>query len=252
VILAGISYFWRLQFLIDPAMRCKFLFPVILFSVLLISCSGGSEDLARYGLKGDVKLIKEYQCDPTYENQQWVASSSCSREYRQVEFDSEGNFVHSLTMSEKGDTLVMNTVRRENGEIVEEIFYVRQQLTPMHSKLVPVSRTLKERVSDRQVNFEIWQQDRLTFEGASYYDSKGRVERQVQVVDNREVMVHNVYDKDLRVEMYQEESDGSRSGTQQYEYGEYDERGNWTLRLVYTGEEKISPELAITRKIEYR
>ena len=101
------------------------------------------------------------------------------------------------------------------------------------------------------MNFEIWQNDQLSFEGASYYDSKGRVERQVQVVNNREVMVHNVYEKDLRVEMYQEESDGTRSGTQLYEYGEYDENGNWTLRLVYNGEVKISPEFAITRTIEY-
>ena len=108
-------------------MKCKPIFPTLLFTALLFSCSGGSEDLARYGLKGDVKLIQEYQCDPTYENEQWVASSDCSNEYRQVEFDKEGKFVHSLTLSERGDTLVMNTVKREDGEIVEEAYYVRQQ-----------------------------------------------------------------------------------------------------------------------------
>ncbi len=233
-------------------MKFKPFIPLILTIVLLASCSGGSEDLARYGLKGDVLQIREYQCDPTYEHEQWVASADCSREYRLVEFDTEGNYVHSLNMSENGDTLAVNRIKRENGEIVEEIYYIREQITPKHSRLVPVSRTIKERVSDSQVNFEIWQQDQLKFEGATYYNSKGRVERQVQVVNNREVMVYNVYEKNLRVEMYQEESDGSRSGTQQYEYGGYDENGNWTLRLVYTGEEKIAPELAITREIKYK
>ena len=29
---------------------------------------------------------------------------------------------------------------------------------------------------------------------------------------------------------------------------DFDKHGNWTLRLVYTGEEKITPELAITRE----
>ena len=51
--------------------------------------------------------------------------------------------------------------------------------------------------------------------------------------------------------MWQEELDGSRSATQLYDYTEFDDRGNWTLRLVYTDEERIAPELAITRLLEY-
>jgi hypothetical protein len=226
--------------------------PLILLLVMLASCSGGSRDLARFGAKGNVQEIKEFQCDPTYENEQWVPSSNCTPGFMMVQFDSEGNYLRSLQIGENGDTLAMNTAKRENGEIVEEIYYARQYLTPKVSRLVPLSRTIMERVSDKQVNFEIWQQDQLRYEGATYYDSKGRVERQVQVVNNREVMVHNVYEKDLRVEMYQEERDGSRSGTQLYEYGEFDKKGNWTFRLVYSGEEKITPELAITREIIYR
>jgi hypothetical protein len=71
------------------------------------------------------------------------------------------------------------------------------------------------------------------------------------VINNREVIVHHVYEKNLLVEMYQEELDGTRSATQLYDYSEFDEQGNWTLRLVYTGEERITPELAITRVLEY-
>jgi hypothetical protein len=107
------------------------------------------------------------------------------------------------------------------------------------------------RVSDDQVNFEVWQNEQLRYEGATYYDSKGRIDRQVQVVNNREVIVHHVYEKNLLVEMWMEEMDGSRSATQLYEYSDFDEQGNWTLRLVYSGEEKITPEMAITRMLEY-
>ena len=124
-------------------------------------------------------------------------------------------------------------------------------MTPIHSKRMLASRTMMARVSDDQVNFEVWQNEQLRFEGTSYYDSKGRMERQVQVVNNREVILHHVYEKNLLVEMWQEELDGSRSATQLYEYSEFDEHGNWTLRLVYPGDEKITPEFVITRLLEY-
>jgi hypothetical protein len=226
--------------------------PLILLLAILTSCSRGSDDLVKYGLKGNVKKVQELQCSPTYENEHWVASSKCDQGFRVVEFDEEGNYLRSMTIAERGDTLAMTVAKRENGELVEEIYYGRENMIPKHSRLVPISRTIQDRVSDKQVNFEIWQSDQLRYEGATYYDSKGRVDRQVQVVNNREVMVHNVYDKDLLVEIYQVESNGSRSATQQYEYGDFDKKGNWTLRLVYLGEEKITPELSITRVIEYR
>ena len=233
-------------------MKYKRFFYLVLIPVLLTSCSGTSGDLVLHGLKGHVHLVKEYQCDPTYEGEQWVAGSECTSEYRLDEFDEQGRFVRSMTMDEYGDTLAMNTVKREDGLVVEEIYFISQRLTPRHSRLVPVTRTIKDRISKNEENFEIWQQDQLKFEGATYYDSKGRIERQVQVVNNREVMVHHVYDRDLRIEMYREESNGMRSATQHYEYVSFDEKGNWTLRLVYVGEEKIAPELAITREITYR
>ena len=175
----------------------------------------------------------------------------CANGYRVVEYDTEGNYIQSYTMSDCGDTTSLTTARRENGEVIEESYFTRINLTPKHHTMSLVSRTVMDRVSDDQVNFEVWQNDQLRFEGATYYDSKGRIERQVQVVNNREVIVHHVYDKNLLVEMWQEELDGTRSATQLYDYGEFDEQGNWTLRLVYPGDEKIAPELAISRIIEY-
>jgi hypothetical protein len=204
---------------------------LILLLILLVSCSGGSGDLARKGLKGKVKEYKEFQCDATYENDHWVASTSCDDRFSFMEFDEKGNYLSSMTMSPEGDTLTLIVPKRENGTLKEEIFYGREYLTPKHSRLVPLSRTIMDRVSDKQVNFEVWQNEQLRYEGATYYDSKGRVDRQVQVVNGREVMVHNVYEKGLLIEMYQEERDGRRSATQQYEYGGFDGKGNWTLRL---------------------
>lgn len=225
--------------------------PVMFLLLLLVSCSGGSNDLDRNGLKGNVKATREFQCNATYENETWVAGAECANGFRVVEYDAEGLYIHAFSMSDCGDTTSLSTARRENGDVVEESNYTRINLTPKHSKMVLSSRTLMDRVSDDQVNFEVWQNEQLRFEGATYYDSKGRITRQVQVVNNREVIVHHVYEKNLLVEMYQEELDGSRSATQLYEYSEFDEQGNWTLRLVYPGEEKITPEFAITRMLEY-
>jgi hypothetical protein len=168
-----------------------------------------------------------------------------------MEYDAEGNYTQSYTMSDCGDTTSLVIIKRENGDVVEESYYSRVNLTPKHHKMLLASRIVMDRVSDDQVNFELWQDSQLRFEGATYYDSKGRIERQVQVVNNREVIVHHVYEKNLLVEMWQEELDGTRSATQLYEYGDFDEQGNWTLRLVYSGDEKIKPDLAITRVIDY-
>jgi hypothetical protein len=181
----------------------------------------------------------------------WVAGIECSNGFRVVEYDTDGFYIQGYSLSDCGDTTSLSTAKRENGVVVEESNYTRVNMTPKHSKMVLVSRTIMDRVSAEQVNFEVWQNEQLRFEGATYYDSKGRIQRQVQVINNREVIVHHVYEKNLLVEMYQEELDGTRSATQLYDYSEFDEQGNWTLRLVYTGEEKITPELAITRVLEY-
>lgn len=232
-------------------MKSIYSLTLMLLLVFLVSCSEGSNDLDRKGLKGEVRTVREFQCNPTFEDEKWVASDDCDTGFRVVEYDSEGFYKQSFSMSDCGDTVSLAVARRENGEMVEEIFYTRQYATPKHSRLLPVSRTIMDRVSDDQMNFEVWQNEQLRFEGATYYDSKGRVERQVQVVNDREVMLHHVYDKNLLVEVYQEELDGTRSATQLYEYDGFDEEGNWTLRMVYTGKEKISPEIAITRVLEY-
>jgi hypothetical protein len=224
---------------------------LLLILAILVSCSGGSNDLKRYGLKGKVSSTTEFQCNATYENEEWVAGIDCANAYRVVEFDTEGLYIQSYTMSDCGDTTSLTLAKRENGDLVEESYYTRVNLTPKHHKMVLASRTIMDRVSDDQVNFEVWVEQQLRFEGATYYDSKGRIDRQVQVVNNREVIVHQVYEKDLLVEMWMEELDGTRSATQLYEYTEFDEHGNWTLRLVYPGEEKITPEMAITRVLEY-
>jgi len=219
--------------------------------LVLASCSGEINDLERRGLKGKVKATNEFHCAATYVNKKWVASEECANVYRVVEYDEEGNYIQAISISDSGDTTNLATVKRENGELVEENYYTRVFMTPKHSNMVLVSRTIMDRVSEDQVNFEVWQNESLTYEGTTYYDSRGRIERQVQVVDNREVIVHHVYEKNLLVEMYQQELDGSRSATQQYEYSEFDDHGNWTLRLVFTGVEKLTPEMAITRVLDY-
>jgi len=181
---------------------------VLFLLALLVSCSGGLDDLDRNGIKGNVRATREFQCNATYENEKWVAGIDCSNGFRVVEYDVEGDYIQAYSMSDCGDTTNLSTARRENGEVVEESTYSRMNLTPKHSTMVLVSRTVMDRVSDDQVNYEVWQNEQLRFEGTSYYDSKGRMERQVQVVNNREVILHHVYEKNLLIEMWQEELDG--------------------------------------------
>ena len=162
---------------------------------------------------------------------------------RIVNYDQNGLYVESIAINSAGDTTGISSCKRENGEIVEERFRSLYNNT--------TSRTILERVSAEQVNFEVWQNEQRVYEGANYFDGKGRLLRQVQVGGDREVNIYHVYEKNLLIENYREEISGERTGTQQYEYDEFDEKGNWTVRLIYVGEDKITPQLVVTREIAY-
>jgi len=113
------------------------------------------------------------------------------------------------------------------------------------------SKTIMERVSDKQVNFEVWDGDELYYEGANYFDSKGRISKQIGVIEEKEYTNYFVYEKNLIVENYQEGMDGQRISTNLFEYETFDETGNWTLKYVYTTDEKLQPAYVITRELAY-
>jgi len=219
---------------------------ILVFTLFLIlsSCSGGDSDLAKSGLKGNISSVIEHTYEAVHKDDGWHAGKPGGYGHRIIQYDAEGNYVKSIAITHMGDTIGYTTVRKENGETVEEVFHsVRDGRT---------TRTIMERVDEGQVNFEVWEGETLYFEGASYFDSRGRIVRQVRVVDNREVMNHFVYDKGLMVKSFQEELSGEVSGTQLYEYTEFDEEGNWTKRLIYPTEDRIVPEVINIRTYKYR
>jgi hypothetical protein len=229
--------------------------PAFLFLSIMIlfsSCSGDSSELLNSGLKGSVKSFKEVRCDPTHTNGKWIAGKPLVNDYRVVHFDRDGLFQESFSLGTNGDTLGKSTcIRDENGEMVEELFFTQFWLTPKESRMYQTSKTVLERVADDQVNFEIWKGDERLNEGANYYDKKGRLIRQVQVVNNQEMTIHYVYEKNLLVENYREDINGKRNATQLYSYDQFDDEGNWTLKLIYVDEDMIAPDVAIKREIEY-
>ena len=222
----------------------KHIFPLFVLAVILGSCSGGDNDLAKAGLSGNVSSVIEHQYEAVHKDDGWVTGKPGRYGHRIIEYDADGYYVKSLALTHTGDTIGYTTVRMENGEKVEEVFH---SLVDGRS-----TRTIMERVSATQVNFEVWEGETLHYEGASYFDSKGRVLSQVRVVNDREVTNHFVYDKGLMVKSFQEELSGEVSGTQLYEYTEFDDQGNWTKRLIYLEEDRIVPEVITTRVYQYR
>ncbi|MEN8157598.1 MAG: hypothetical protein ABFS10_11665 [Bacteroidota bacterium] len=216
-----------------------FLLPVILS---LSACSGEITDLDRSGLKGEVKRITEHQYEAFHKDDRWTAGKPVMFGHRIMNYDKDGLYMKSFVLSEGGDTIGYTTCRHEGGDLVEETF---------HSADGRTARTILERVSDEQVNFEMWEGERLHYEGANYYDSKGRTEKQARVVNGVEEFSYYVYEKDLMVESYQENGSGVRSGTQIFEYTEFDDKGNWTTRLIYLTKDKIVPEMLTKREYEY-
>jgi len=222
----------------------KNFFPLFILAVILGSCSGGDSDLAKAGLKGDISSVIEHQFEAVHKDDDWVTGRPGKYGHRITEYDAQGKYVKSLALSHTGDTVGYTKVRWEDGEKVEEVF------TSMLDRRT--TRTIMERVSEQQVNFEVWEGEILHYEGASFFDSKGRVLSQVRVVNDQEVTNHFEYDKGLVVKSYQEELSGAITGTQLYEYVEFDDMGNWIKRLIYLEEDRIVPEVITTREYQYR
>ena len=216
------------------------LFSVILF---LTSCGGSINDLDRSGIKGNVKSIQEEQFEARHRDGQWAAGDQLRVGTRVVNYDEQGLYVNLVSLGLGGDTTAVAYCKRENGEMVEEIFEARYNQT--------TTRTLLDRVSPKQLNYELWQNDVLQYEGANYFDSKGRLIRQVQVINEEEVVMYHSFEKNLLVKSIQENLDGERLATRIYEYTEFDDQGNWTTQLLYLDEEKIKPDRVIKRTITY-
>lgn len=160
-----------------------------------------------------------------------------------IEYDRDGRYMKRIALNERGDTLGTTRCRRENGEMVEEVFY-----SPDDKQ---IGRTMYERMSGEEVQFEVWEGERLHYEGANFYDARERIEKQLGVENDMEVINYFEYEKNLLVKSYQEDISGRRTYTQQFEYTAFDTQGNWTLKMVYPGKEKIVPEIVVTRKYTY-
>ena len=127
--------------------------PLFLILSFLISCSTGSNDLDRAGLKGKVKSYKELQFEATYENDKWVAGEPVTYGGRIVNYDEDGFYTESISVSTRGDTLGISRSKRVDGELVEDVFYSTYDRR--------TTRTIMERVSSEQINFEVWQDEQL-------------------------------------------------------------------------------------------
>ncbi|RPI42404.1 MAG: hypothetical protein EHM46_05230 [Bacteroidetes bacterium] len=194
-------------------------------------------------LTGKVKSVVEHQYEATLEDGRWVAGDPSFIGHWVMNYDRDGNYMESVALNYQGDTAGHSVVERKDGKIVEEEFH------SVHLKRT--TRTILEWVSDEQANFEIWEGEVLHYEGANFYDSRGRILRQIRHANGQEITNHYKYEKDLLVENYHEDLDGNRTFTQQYEYQDFDRKGNWTTRLIYAGGEKITPDLVVKREIEY-
>ena len=214
----------------------------MLLAGLLMSCSAGKNDLSRLGLKGNIKEIREVQHEAVHRDEHWTPGKPLYNQ-RLIRYDRQGWYSGSVLLSLSDDTLGVTTVRRDGDEMVEEIY--RSRIDDRSS------RTIMDRISEEQVNYEVWEYENQHIEGANFYDSRGQMIRQVRVQGDREESSYFVYEKGKLVESYQENSNGTRTNTQLYEYVEFDSHGNWTTRLIYLEKDRIVPELVTVREISY-
>jgi len=238
-------------YLIFKAMKKS---PYLLFLIaflFLFSCSSKINDKGRSGLKGRVLSVKEIRCDPVRSNDKWVAGESLAQDFRILCFDKKGNLIKSYKVNMEGDTVTSTTSVHENGDMVREVFYSREEVSPTESIMIESNRIEYDRVSEEQVNWNIWKGDQQTGHGATYYDRMGRIVMQKQVRYNTEETLHYIYDKILLMEHYREDMSGNITVRQFFDYDDFDKHGNWKLMLIYPDADKIIPDFVISREIDY-
>jgi hypothetical protein len=219
--------------------RILFLIPAL---AILAAC-GSPNDLDREGVKGKVKSISEHQYKATYKNGKWVPGEVIITGYMIINYDRDGFKSDTYFLDENSDTLGYMKYTIKEGETVEESFY--------SYTIKMTTRTLLERVSDKQVDFETWEGDRMQYQGTRYYNSMGRMEKEIRLTGDVELINYYTYEKDQLTENYLEDPDGNRTYYQSYTYEEFDDAGNWTVKATYMGEEKMTPDVITTREYTY-
>ena len=214
--------------------------------VIFMSCSNADER-KNFGLKGNVKNYFERLYEVEKKFGKWEMGSMASYGHNRVTFDENGLYQEFEYYIYDMDLIGKLIPIRENGKVLEEIYYDENGY--------PKSKTTIKHISKNEVDFE-------SFDSEGKKNSYGKtIRKNGNIINQFSTTIRSNVEDEKYTTLFEYDKDGnliSRKQTNQkgeivvhlrFEYLEFDEKKNWTKRLIYEKDDK--PENIAIREIEY-
>jgi len=225
-------------------MRIKYLF--ICLAMAFVSCASADERKG-YNLKGEVKssLIQLY--DAAEINGEWVKGKMLLLGHNRITFDEKGVYQGLEKYDSDMDFTEKFVPIRENGKLVEERNYARYGILYTYTEYTYITKN--------KVTFETFDADDRFLNAGEIIRKNGKIISQSVASmsfgfkGKAQISLYE-YDKNDYLILIKETNDKGEIKTYlRYENLEFDAKGNWTKRLVFTEEKE--PEHIEIREIEY-
>jgi hypothetical protein len=223
---------------------------ILVLSTVLVSCSA-QNDRERMGLKGGAKSCQERVFSTELIDGEWQSTEMQDYGHSNNSYDKNGQYMGSEYLSANGEINASLKPIHENGKLIEENFYNQyEELT---------TQTKHTHLSKKEVSFEAFSPDGAKqIEGMITFKNSRMVKQSIlsftSNASGEELVTVFEYDKKGNMVLTkQSNSEGEIIMSYSFEYTAFDDKNNWTKKLVYDfvnndGEE---PQGIVLREISY-
>ncbi|PTX60890.1 hypothetical protein C8N46_10546 [Kordia periserrulae] len=224
--------------------------PFAILMILLNSCTRVLTEWEKYGLKGNVKSMKEEDFEVIEESENWDIGPKMEYGYV-INFDKEGYYENLVYHDSKGNFIEKYIPKRKGRKIYEELRY--DENNEITRKILVTYSSNKKR------KYKILKADgELLSKNISYVENKLVSRREIYVYDESfendqlKFISEFTYDDNQNLIKYLQFTGKEETASYTYKYLEFDDQGNWTKRLEYnTQNDSSTPDKITIRTYEY-
>ncbi len=226
-----------------------FKIPLLLMTIAILTSCSNNSDWNRFGLNGKVKTYLERKYEAEKKFGEWENGDREDYGNNRIFFDIEGNYQCAEYLDKDNGLLGKFIPQRENGEIIEEIYYNKD------GKLINKIKNIHN--SKDEFEFIVFNKDgEKTTQGKYYFVNNRCVKKEVQTFEEdkvkEEYSVVAEYDKKgHQISEKHTDKKGEITYFMKFKYIDFDKNNNWTKRFGYGSEEGEEPENIFIREYEY-
>tara|TARA_R110001592_G_scaffold319955_1_gene597786 strand:- start:1254 stop:1937 length:684 start_codon:yes stop_codon:yes gene_type:complete len=226
-------------------MKKYFLVLGIVTTILFSSCSTKNDCNTLWGFNGHVKtsLEKVYDAEEKFGN--WENGDINYYGHSLTKFDKNGNYTEINQLDSDGKMTKKTIPIRENGRVIEEITYNKDGKKESLTKIIFINNNETESVSyDNKGNKES--------SGKIFRENGKNIKSTYTLEGGDKIITSWEYDKngnDISLKTVNQK--GEILYYEKYEYLKFDEKNNWTRKLIYKDSDNDNPKNIVIREIKY-